>query len=156
MDALPAISALASVGSGITGMVQSQTNQKMLKAEQRAAIDDSLREQARLAGAQRVAYAKGGVDVGSGTPLDVMAETAAEADLQALRIKYGYQAARTNQQTAGLSALAGGLAKGSDTLLTAWGRKQTGDPYIGDYYGRRDQFDPATATSYRLPPSRKR
>jgi len=112
-------------------MVQANTNRQMLKDEQRAAVDDSLRESARLMGAQRAAYAKSGVDVGSGTPLDVLAETAAESELEALRVRYGYKAARQNQKTAGLTAFTAGLAKGSDTLLTAWGRNQISNPYTG-------------------------
>ena len=59
-------------------------------ARQSAAFEEvkQRREARRLKAAQRARYAKGGVVMTEGTPLRVLTETAAEAELDALAIRY--------------------------------------------------------------------
>jgi hypothetical protein len=56
--------------------IKAEGTDKLIQAQTEA---EKLRRERRLtAGRQRALYAKGGVDVSSGSPLEVMADTAAE------------------------------------------------------------------------------
>jgi hypothetical protein len=87
-------------------------------------------------GAQKVAYAASGVDPNTGTPLDVMTNTAVQGKLDALTLRYGGQVQGLRDQSAATIAeyqgqqaqLAGDLNAGS-TLLT--GGAQVGKAYGG-------------------------
>jgi hypothetical protein len=118
-----ALSAASSVGSGVTGLVTARRNASALEEAGEIIRGESLRESARLLGAQRAAFAKAGVDVGSGTPLDVLAETAEQEALSALRLKYGYDQAAYTERQAGIAALTGGLFEGATTALTGFNKR---------------------------------
>lgn len=134
---LEALSAASRVGSGITGIVTANRNARALEEAGQIAQGESLRESARLLGAQRAAYAKAGVDVGSGTPLDVLAETAEQEALSALRIKYSYDSAAYNERQYGVASLTRELFEGASTVLTG--------------YNHRKRANPLPRMTYRLP-----
>ena len=64
--------------------------QYAVAARQSAAFEEARqrREARRLKAAQRAGYAKAGVVITEGSPLTVLTETAAEAELDALAIRY--------------------------------------------------------------------
>ena len=92
----------------------------------RVGARETRRRGREIAGAQAAGYGKAGVRVSSGTPVRVMAETAARAELAALqqlfesrwRVYEGERRARLGLINAGLSILmsvAGGLSALSST-----------------------------------------
>ena len=100
-------------------------------AARQAAAAEAARERdraLRLTGAQRAAYAKGGVTM-SGSALDVIGDTAAQAELDALTILYGGEArARAaeadaaGQRYAGRQAQSASYAGAGSALLTGASR----------------------------------
>jgi hypothetical protein len=85
---------------------------------------DKRREARRLMAAQQVAFAGAGVDPTLGTPLDVLGDTAAEAELIALRAQFGRETqaraieARGQQaQQAGRQAAIGSFVRAGGTIL---------------------------------------
>lgn len=103
-----AIGGMAGQGAGkIGGMVGSIANYvyttkhtvPMLKKIGRESAKD-IREQGRkVGGAQHAAYAKAGVRTDVGTPVAVMAETAAKTELSALRTLFEYESAAWEAKT---------------------------------------------------------
>jgi hypothetical protein len=110
-------------------------------AEQNAKLDRVRQDQAREAGniqeeqqrarvrqvlaSQRAAFAAQGVDIGTGTPLDVLGETAGMgyADAltmrsNALREAWGYGVSATNEQNRGRFARWSGNSQATGTLLS--------------------------------------
>lgn len=90
--------------------------------DQARAEESRNRDQARrLLGAQQAAYAGSGVAADSGSPLDVAADSAAQAELDALTIRHGgrvrsdYYRAEAAQAKASIptTILGGALAAGS-------------------------------------------
>ena len=80
---------------------------------------------ARLAGKQRVAFAKSGVDL-VGTPLDVLGQAAEDAELNALRAKFGFDQraslieSQQDQRTLqGVADITGTLLGGATALSNA-------------------------------------
>lgn len=65
---------------------------RVLRTLGRQATKDRRREGSRLIGAQRSAFAGGGVRISEGTPADLVADTAAREELEALRAGYGFRA----------------------------------------------------------------
>ena len=121
---LEGISALASGAQGVTGYVTGQANARNLRAEGKFAEQEAMREAVQLIGAQTVAYAAGGVEVDSGTPLDVMADTAHREALRAARARASFQNEANNQELAGLAEFTKGLGTGTDTLLSGYSRRK--------------------------------
>jgi hypothetical protein len=139
---LPIVSAVAGlVGTvvsvaGAIGQSQSQGQQYDYNAQvaeanaqaarQSAAFEEErTRERARrLQGSQRAAYAKAGVQM-VGSPLEVLDETAIEAELDAQAIRYG-GAVRAGQELSqaeidrrrGREARGGGYVSAGATILT--------------------------------------
>ena len=124
--ALDALSAGSGIGAGIAGMAIANQNAKQLRQAGAMAESDSLRESARLLGSQRAAYAKAGVDVGSGTPLDVLASTAEQETLRAMRARYGYRTAARTEKLYGIGALSAGVSKAANTILTGYQTRAKG------------------------------
>lgn len=90
--------ALSAVGMVQQGQAQAQASrynaqiaeQNAVQARQKAAFDEQMRREQleRVQGAARAAIGKSGSDF-SGSALDVMAQNAAAAELDALAIRYG-------------------------------------------------------------------
>ena len=83
-------------------------------------------ETKRLKGYQRTGYSAAGVKSNTGTPLDVLRDTQAQANLDAQVIRYGGQIATSNAlaeakmyRSAQNSASTAGWLGGGSTLLTA-------------------------------------
>lgn len=106
-------------------------------AEQRGRVEEQRQriQNARLAGTQRTAFAGAGVDLGSGSPLDVLMDTRQLGELDALTIRsnaareaYGFRTQSSNlmaqsalTQRAGQNAQAAGAVGAGSTLLTGTG-----------------------------------
>lgn len=82
----------------------------------------------RLMGAQQAAYASSGVDLGSGTPLDVVSSSAGLGELDALTVRnnaareaYGYTTQATQYEAEGALARYRGNAGAVGSLLSGIG-----------------------------------
>jgi len=123
------IAAAAAVASAVVGTVgaistgisqgraaryNAQVAENNAQAARQAAAfeaDAERRRQIRLFGAQRAAYGKAGVTM-EGTPLDVVGDTAAEAELDLLAIRYqGELGYNRGQSEASLQRYAGRSAR---------------------------------------------
>ena len=122
--------AAAQIGTSILGgVLGSSAKKKAAKRAKKIAKADAkavrklgpeeakqiLRQGRRLEGRQRLNFGGSGVDVNSGTPLDVMAETIAETEMSAIRAiqSRNDQAASIERQGSAASALARAGAAGS-------------------------------------------
>ncbi len=121
LDAFTAIGTLAQAGSQIgTGVIArsaARDQAKIAEAAGRAARADELRKGRRLAGKQRAAFAKAGVKIDEGTPLDVLAQTAADAELNAIRAQFGFEQQADNLRSAGKIQLTRGILGAGATIL---------------------------------------
>jgi len=129
--ALVGVSALGTLTTAGAQMQQGQVAQQMAsynniilnqradqaQAEARARADIQARDSARRLGATRAAYGASGVDVNTGTPLEVMADEATEGELQRRLTLYQGDAQAYNLRQQGMLALAGGgaAANAADT-----------------------------------------
>jgi len=151
---LPAITAIAAVGAaGVSalGAIQqgnataaadkynAEVEQQRAQQAQETAAAQAGQEQVQSranVGQQEAAFAAGGLDVGSGTPLLVMSDTAAKGELKAALTQWQGQtqaAADVSQGTLdtaqGQAASTAGGIKAGSTLLT--GLTQAGMSYYG-------------------------
>lgn len=113
------------------------------QGEVRAQAND--RRTAAMIGRQRAVYAAGNLDVNSGSPLDIQADTAQIGRLNSLTIRnnaaregYGYEAganldtaAAANYQTAGQTAMMGSLIGTAGSVGDKWSSYQMAgvDPF---------------------------
>jgi hypothetical protein len=146
-----AVTAVASISSGIAQQNAAEYNAQVDKnnaeqAQEAAGAQASVVEQqaAEKVAAQKAAYAASGVDVNTGTPVDVLTSTAASGKLDALTVRYGGQVRALGDQQAGTlaeytgsqAAVAGDLGGASSLLQGAgqvqraggWGVPATGSP----------------------------
>jgi hypothetical protein len=120
------------------GRYSQQVGQVNAELARRAAADATIRgnnEEAalrernnRLMGAQRAAYAASGVDLASGTPLDVLSSSAGVGELEALTVRnnaareaYGYTAQATQYEAEGRLAGYRGTTGAIGSLLSGIG-----------------------------------
>ena len=111
------------------GMLQGRIKEREAQAteyEAQYAEEQSRLSTKKLMGRQRVLYAKAGVDISSGSPLEIMASTAAQGEREALMIRrqgteqakmlrwYG-KVARKAGRMAFYSGMASGAASGVQT-----------------------------------------
>ncbi len=103
------------------------------------------RQTAAMIGRQRAAFASGGIDVNTGSPLDIQADTARFGRLNAMTIRnnaareaWGYTAqsnldvaAAKNAQTAGDWGMAGSLIGAGGSFFDKWSSYRTAgvDPF---------------------------
>ena len=85
----------------------------------------------RLLASQRALYAKAGVDISSGSPLTVMADTAAEGEKEALNIRFGAKEEAGFRRFYGKQANAAGRRAAGASLLTGLG--STGMQIVSTY-----------------------
>ena len=123
--ALAAITAATSIVGGIAANTTAKAGAKNLKRLGQAEEEDKRRQNRRLIASQTVAFAKAGIALGAGTPLDVLGDSVAEAELQALRVRFARQSEADNLKQSGQQALilgvVQGTSKGLGTVLS--GRK---------------------------------
>ena len=117
MLAMSAISAGSQVGAGVSEQRQARADARGLEKIGEIEAEQARKRGRRLAGRQRAQYAKAGVDVALGTPLEVLGETAFETELDALRRKWGYDEAADRRKREGKKALTSGIFGGISTLL---------------------------------------
>lgn len=86
-----------------------ENNAKTAEATSRYEQRQKRKEDAMLRGSQRVAYAKSGLSLSEGTPLEVMENTAAEQELDILMLKRN-----ADIQAAGHRSAAGGYRMQGD------------------------------------------
>jgi hypothetical protein len=120
-EALKAASALATAGTQLgTGLAAGKAaNDQARIAEVRArqAAEDERRKGRRLAGKQRAAFGKAGVEIDEGTPLDVLAMTAADAETNAIRAALAFEQQADSLRSAGKVARTQGILGAGATLL---------------------------------------
>ena len=75
----------------------------------------------RLLATQRAAYAKAGVDISSGSPLTILAATAAEGEKEALNIRMGTEESAEMARFSGRTARSVGESRSKATLLGGLG-----------------------------------
>jgi hypothetical protein len=130
---------VANIFAGVATYKTAQEEAKTL--EEIGALEGAERRRMgeKLRGAQRAAYAKGGVEI-SGTPLDVMAETAATEELDALRLEYGYKSAAWAKRLQGKQAMVSAIFQSSSSI---------GQTILGNY-GERRGMAPISAGVHRF------
>jgi hypothetical protein len=108
-------------------------------------------------GQQKVAYGASGVDVNTGSPVDVMTSTAAQARLDALNLRYGGRmTARSDLESGQLAAYQGseaetaGFLGAAGTLLTGAGTVGQDTGYL-PYPNSSSGSAQGTSTSSRGP-----
>ena len=120
-DAFTALGTLAQASTQIsTGILaQKEANQQAeisVRAAQ-TAREDELRKGRRIAGKQRAAFGKSGVKIDEGTPLDVLAQTAADAELNAIRSALVFERQADNLRSVGKIQLTRGILGAGTTIL---------------------------------------
>lgn len=118
---------------GITAYEQSKAMAAVYKQNAAIAAQQARNEAAqekdryrRLAAAQRASYGASGLDVNTGSPLDVLADTDAEGAVSVMQLLYGGQLDAANWRTranqalsSGRYSLSGGLLGGTGSALRA-------------------------------------
>ena len=110
---------MSGVGLIVQGILAKQLadeQARSVKAQGREAEKISRREGSDLKGTQRVLTAKSGV-AREGTPLDVLAQTAEDVELNALRAKFGLDVRAEGLKIAGEQALISGVVGGSASII---------------------------------------
>lgn len=122
------------------------------------------RKTAAMIGRQRAVYAAGGLDVNSGSPLDIQSDTAQFGRLNSLTIRnnaarqaYGYEAnanldeaSASNYESAGNTALIGSLIGTAGSVGSKWSSyQQEGvDPFAVGAFGGSGGTDPTTGMAF--------
>jgi len=128
------LGATGPVVGGVSAYQQSRAQASSLNQMSRAAVYDRREQAKQLMGAQRVAFAKSGVDPETGSPLDVQATTAVSEELAARRIQSAYQKAQYQTKLEGDVALFGSLLQGASAAASSYatlGGEGTGSAYGG-------------------------
>ncbi len=120
--------AMSAIGQYRAGQAQEAANEYNAQITERKAVQEEQASRDRLRklmGTQRAMYAKAGVNLSSGSPLLVLAETAAEGEKEALNIRYGGQEESNLQRFYGTQAKKAGTIGAASTLLTGLGQAGT-------------------------------
>lgn len=130
--AAAAMKAGAQIAQGVAGYQAGQATQKQYQAEARSELSAGNIEAGRIRkegdaflGQTRTIQAASGVDISTGSPADVAAESAKNIELDALMTTYGSTLRATQAITKGRiaraqgsAALVQGIVGGGSTLLT--------------------------------------
>ena len=123
LENLISISQLASagvqVGAGFSARSGARSDARTLRDIGRISAEDVRRSGARVKGAQLAAFGAAGVDPGSGTPLEVLRNTAEEVELEALREKFKFDSAAHQLRREGDVALTRSILGAASTLTDA-------------------------------------
>lgn len=142
-DSFTAIATLAQAGAQIgTGFAadsaaEKQAREARLRGAQ--AAEDERRKGRRLAGTQRAMFAKSGVEIDSGAPLEVLAQTAADAETNALRAAFLFEQQAEDLKSVGKTALTKGILGAGATIL---GRAETFRDVASSLRGSGGSTDP--------------
>lgn len=123
---------MSAISSGVSGIAQYKAGQAEKAADEynadvilrKMAEDEaaSRAEFSRLMGRQRSLYAKAGVDISSGSPLLVLADTAMKEETEAQRIRKAGTDQANLQRYYGRVAAYRGKVSGISTFLTGLGQ----------------------------------
>ena len=145
-DVFTALATLAQagtqIGTGVAayGAAKDQARQARLYAAM--AKQDELRKGRALAGKQRALYGKAGVEIDEGTPLDVLAQTSADAETNAIRAALFYENQADQLKATGKIALTQGILGAGSTIL---GKAETfRDVYNSYTSGSGSSYKPTT------------
>lgn len=123
----------AQVAQGVSAYNTGKAQEKLSQAEARSALEVGAIEEGRIRdegkaflGQQRVAQAASGVDISTGSPADVAAESARNIELDALTRRYqarvqswGKTIEGRQANAKGSAALTQGIIGATSTLLTS-------------------------------------
>jgi len=112
---------LAGIRGGFDANEKAKENARFLRERGRTEADEDRRQVRALIGAQRVAQAASGIDPGEGSAVDVIADTAAEGELRALRREFGFELEARQEEETGQAGLLESVLSGSGTILGAIG-----------------------------------
>jgi hypothetical protein len=120
-DAFTAVATLtqagAQIGMGVAAQSAAKRQARIARLRGVEAAADERRKGRRLKGKQRAAFAAAGVEVDEGTPLDVIAQTAADAETNALRAALAFEQRAEDLESAGRIALTQGILGAGSTIL---------------------------------------
>jgi len=117
VNAAQAVMAAGSILQGIAGYKSNQANQKMARYQTDADVERMRREKARMLGQTQVGISKSGVQM-EGSPLMVIAENAAEAELDIQTRRWTGQMRENEFERRGKASLIGGAMGAGTSLLT--------------------------------------
>jgi len=120
---LTGISVAASVAGGVSANKNSKAQADHLRQVGQVEAADKRRETRKLIASQQVAFAASGVDTQVGSPLDVLGDTVAEAELAALRIQFSRDVQADAVRQRGREAQLSGITSGLGTVLGAVGAR---------------------------------
>lgn len=106
------------IGTGFMAQRDARRNAKQLLRMGQIEAEEARRRGRALEGAQRVAFAKAGVDP-TGSALDVALDTAVETELTALREQFGFEQAAFAERTRGRQAAIRGVTSALGTAVQA-------------------------------------
>lgn len=112
-----ALLSLSQLTSGVAGYATSRRQAQFQEELAAQAVNDRRREGKRLLARQRVAFAKSGVDIATGSPLDYLAYSAGEEELSALRAGLPAEVRANQYRAQGVNALIGGLSSAATTAV---------------------------------------
>jgi hypothetical protein len=119
--------------------------QAVISAQNGAQEEQRVRNRASaVAGSQKAGYSASGLDIGQGSPLDVLTETNTQGNLDALATRtnaanqtWGYQAEQTNYQNQANQARAAASNAKSAAKMNAFGTLLSGATSMNKMYGKR-------------------
>jgi hypothetical protein len=117
MLTMTAMSAATSIAGGVGAKKNAGLEADYLRGIGRVEAEDTRRAGAKLIGSQTVGFAGAGVDIGSGSPLDVLGDTVAEIELAALRAQFSRESQAGSLERRGQQALMMGVTSGIGTVL---------------------------------------
>ena len=97
-------------------------NARITETEGAYAEEQARLKLKRLLGTQRALYAKAGVDITSGSPLLVMADTAAEGEKERMYTEYGYKSRAKQLRLYGEQAEKAGQIGATSSFLSGLGK----------------------------------
>ncbi len=110
------MSGVGTIIQGIQANALAKEQARSVKAQGREAEKISRREGKALKGVQRTLTAASGI-AREGTVLDVLAQTAEDVELNALRAKFGFELKEQGLLIAGKQALISGIGKGVTSII---------------------------------------
>jgi hypothetical protein len=113
---------LAGTQIGLGFLSSSRAKKQARKAKKAGRIEAAhqIRLGRQLKGRQRAAFSAGNVLVGEGTPLDILAQTDADAMRNAIRAAEGFGQQAEDFTSAGRASLTAGLLNAGGTLLSGF------------------------------------
>lgn len=115
--ALLAVGTTVSVAGAVKGAQTAKAGAKQQEKVAAIEFDDARRARRRLLAKQQNAFAAAGVATTVGTPLDVLGDTVAEAELAALRQRFSRRTAADALRQEGRAQLTQGIISGVGTVL---------------------------------------